>query len=96
MKVGFAYTPEKLQREGISVYNFHWQDLKNPSVSEVLKNVKLMDMHINKGEAILVHCHAGQGRTGLIIAAYLMYTNTTDTIDETVKYIRSKRQKCLK
>ena len=25
-----------------------------------------------------------------------MYTNTTDTVDETIKYIRSKRFQCLK
>lgn len=96
LKIGFSYTPEKLQKEGISFYNFHWEDLTNPKISEVLKNVKLMDMHISKGEAVLVHCHAGQGRTALIIAAYLMYKNITTSVDDTIRYIRSQRHKCLK
>ena len=96
MKVGFSYTPENLQKAGISCYNFHWEDLTNPNMSEVMKNVKFMDMHISKGEAVLVHCHAGQGRTGVVIAAYLMYSNTTETVDETVEYIRSKRIQWLK
>ena len=96
MKVGFSYTPENLQKAGISYYNFHWEDWTNPNMSEVMKNVKLMDMHISKGEAILTHWHAGQGRTGVVIAAYLMYSNTTETVDETVEYIRSKRTQWLK
>lgn len=53
-------------------------------------------MHIKKGESVLVHCHAGQGRTALVIAAYLMYTNVTNGVQDTIDYIRSKRQKCLK
>ena len=44
--IGFSYTPEKLQRNGISCYHLHWKDLTNPPVSELLKNIKLMDFHI--------------------------------------------------
>lgn len=94
--IGFSYTPEKLQANGISVYHLHWEDLTNPKISEVLKNVKLMDFHIKKGQGVLVHCHAGQGRTGLIIAAYLLYCKDFDTTDATIKFIRSKRKKWLK
>jgi len=39
----------------------------------------MMDMHIRKGEKVLVHCHAGKGRTALVIATYLMYANITET-----------------
>ena len=94
--IGFSYTPEKLQKHGIAVYHLHWEDLTNPPIKELLKNIKFMDFHIKKGEGVLVHCHAGQGRTALVIAAYLMYTNITDTVDDTIKYIRSQREKCLK
>ena len=45
---------------------------------------------------MIVHCHAGQGRTALVIAGYLMYANVTRTADETIKYIRDARPKCLK
>lgn len=96
LKVGFSYTPEKLHKHGISVYNFHWEDLTNPKITDILKNIKLMDMHIAKGEAVLVHCHAGQGRTALVIAAYLMYKNITDSVEDTITYIQSQRKKCLR
>jgi len=91
MKVGFSYTPEKLQSHGISVYLFHWKDLTNPRFIDLIKNITFMDYHINKGEKVLVHCHAGQGRTALVIAAYLMYKNTTKTVEDTIKYIRKER-----
>jgi protein tyrosine phosphatase domain-containing protein 1 len=37
--------------------------------------VQQMDYHIskNKGNRVLVHCHAGMGRTAIVIAAYLAY-----------------------
>lgn len=95
MNIGFSYTPEKLQANGISVYFFHWTDMTNPRVIDLLRNVKLMDMHIGKGEKVLVHCHAGQGRTALVIAAYLLYKNICTNAEDSVKYIKSKRPKWL-
>lgn len=96
MSVGFSYTPEKLQHAGISVYLFHWQDMKNPEIKMLLKNCRLMDKHIRDGHKLIVHCHAGQGRTALVIATYLMYSNVTHTVDETISFIRKSRPKCLK
>lgn len=60
--------------EGISFYNFHWEDLTNPGIPDVMKNVHLMSYHIEKGDNILVHCHAGTGRTVVIIGCYLLYS----------------------
>jgi protein tyrosine phosphatase domain-containing protein 1 len=93
MKIGFSYTPELLQAKGISVYFFSWQDMTNARVSDLLRNVKLMDMHIGKGEKVLVHCHAGQGRTALVIAAYLLYKNICTSAEDSIKYIKDRRPK---
>ena len=30
-KVGFSYNPEELYHGGVHFYNFHWEDLTNPS-----------------------------------------------------------------
>ena len=70
--------------------------MTNPSIKELLVNCRMMDMHIRRGEKVLVHCHAGQGRTALVIACYLMFANTTETVNDTIAFIRAKRPKCLK
>ena len=32
-----------------------------------------MDLCLKDGKKVAVHCHAGRGRTGLIICAYMIY-----------------------
>ena len=70
--------------------------MTNPTIKDLLVNCRMMDMHIRKGEKVLVHCHAGAGRTALVIATYLMYANITEDVPETITLIRAKRPKCLK
>lgn len=45
---------------------------------------------------ILVHCHAGQGRTAIIIGAYLLYAGVTDNVDKAVSLCREGRSKLFK
>lgn len=42
---------------------------------------------------ILVHCHAGQGRTAIIIGAYLLYAGITYSAPEAVKICKQGRPK---
>ena len=54
-----------------------------------------MDYVIKNGGKILVHCHAGQGRTALVIAAYLLYCGLAKDDDEAIKLVRKGRKKCF-
>ena len=39
----------------------------------------------NISQKVSVHCHAGRGRTGMVIAAWLMY-NLSCSADKAIKY----------
>lgn len=77
-KTGFSYTPEDLMKGGIKYFNMHWKDLKVPDHNTTMRLCQLIHHLIVQGgpkrkNKVLVHCHAGQGRTAIIIGAYLMY-----------------------
>lgn len=76
-------------------FNLFWKDLTNPDIITLLQAVQFLDFTISQGGKILVHCHAGQGRTGTIIAAYLvMYRGFTSR--EAISLVREKRKGALK
>lgn len=35
--------------------------------------MQIIDFNVKNKGKVLVHCHAGQGRTGLVIGCYLIY-----------------------
>lgn len=93
---GYTYFPQAFINEGINVYHSGWKDMGVPdSVSFVLNIVKNMyNTIVKKKKRVLVHCHAGYGRTGIIIACFLIYYHKYTT-EEAVKYLRSYRSKCI-
>lgn len=95
-KSGFTYDPESFIREGIDVIHSGWKDMSVPdSPSFVLKLVKEMYDTIKiKNEKVLVHCHAGYGRTGIIIACFLIYSYEIKC-EDAVNILRSYRKKCI-
>ena len=54
-----------------------------------------MDFIIKNGGKCLVHCHAGQGRTALVIGAYLVYSGTAEDDKDAIKQTRKNRVKCF-
>ena len=47
-----------------------------------------MDFIIKNGGKVLVHCHAGMGRTALVIGAYLLYAGIAKDALEAIKISR--------
>lgn len=72
---GFSYTPERFMSYGIFHYNFSWRDMGCPALDYTLNIVQVVAFTIDAGHKIAVHCHAGLGRTGLVIACYLVFTD---------------------
>ncbi|KAL3851685.1 hypothetical protein ACJMK2_015412 [Sinanodonta woodiana] len=86
---GFSYNPQAFMDEKIFFYNYGWPDYGVASLSKILDMVKVMQFSLSEGK-IAVHCHAGRGRTGVIIACYLIFTNRMDW-REAIHYVREKR-----
>ena len=65
------------------------------SMTFMLDIVKTMHHVIqNKQKKVLVHCHAGYGRTGIAIACYKMYSEKINA-EKAVSEIREIRSKCI-
>ncbi len=61
------------------------------STDVVLKILKQMSFSLTNGNKVAVHCHAGRGRTGLIIAAWLIFHDHMSAKDA-IKLLRARRK----
>ncbi|XP_052449466.1 protein tyrosine phosphatase domain-containing protein 1 [Carassius gibelio] len=86
---GFTYRPETFMEAGIYFYNFRWNDYGVASLTSILDMVKVMCFAIQEGK-MAVHCHAGLGRTGVLLACFFLFT-TQMTADQAILLVRSKR-----
>ena len=70
-------------------YNYGWIDYGVPTLKSVLDMVKVVDFATCEGK-VAIHCHAGLGRTGVLIACYLIYSKRMGG-DEAIATVREKR-----
>lgn len=92
---GLSYKPENLYEHKISFYNFGWRDHQTTEISTLIKIVKTMDYVVQKKKKLAVHCHAGKGRTGLVICAFLLYKNKMN-VEQVIELFKKKRKGALK
>jgi atypical dual specificity phosphatase len=65
-----------LRSYGITGRHFPIRDMGVPAVGPTARLCRDIERAIDQGESVAVHCHAGLGRTGTILAAYLVWKGT--------------------
>lgn len=64
-------------------------DFSPPTLSQLRMGAAFIDEAVRAGKTVLIHCHAGVGRSALQCASYLVYAGMN--IDEAWELLRSKR-----
>jgi atypical dual specificity phosphatase len=60
-----------------------------PSTQQLRQIAQFIQLQISQSHPVLVHCGEGKGRTGTVLAAYLVYTGMR--ADEAIQLVREKR-----
>ena len=93
---GFSYSPSVFIANGIDVLCCGFPDMTPPKSYEFMLNIvkKISYVIKYKKSKVLVHCHAGNGRTGLVIACFFIFYFGKSAM-EAIKEVRTKRKKGL-
>ena len=91
----FTYLPSQFEAAGIRVHVGGWPDLWVPKLAHVNALVAVASGVLSEGGRIAVHCHAGFGRTGVLIACVLLHRHPGLTGDEAIALVRARRRKCI-
>ncbi len=72
-----SLTESALDRGKISAFGFEYlhlpvEDMKAPPVEDCRRFVEFVADRIDRGVAVLVHCIAGRGRTGTMLACFFV------------------------
>jgi atypical dual specificity phosphatase len=89
-----SLTEDSPPREWFSALNLKHKHIPinnhtNPSQQQLLEAIDFINSSIKEKKPVVVHCHAGQGRTGTILAAYIISKGKNPT--ETIKMLREIR-----
>lgn len=83
------HAPEALIRHGMTQVHMPVPDFTSPTPEQLDQGVRAIEQAKADGRKVAVHCGAGLGRTGTLLACYLVKTGLT--ADGALKRIRAAR-----
>ena len=84
---GTPLNPDIVSRIGFEYLHSHISSV--PGIEQLDEIVKFVEQMNAQSRSVLVHCGEGKGRTGTVLAAYLVYHGLS--ADEAIRMVREKR-----
>jgi atypical dual specificity phosphatase len=81
---------EWLERNGIKGVHVSMNDHQGPDVNKLKEAVAMIKSELKSGRPVHVHCLAGKGRTGTVLAVFLTESRGL-SMKEAVQYLRRVR-----
>ena len=82
-------TTKDISETGLEDYNEPVLDFTAPTQAQIDKIIAYIDSHLERRVPVGVSCNAGIGRSGVILACYLVHTGLTPK--EALELVRGKR-----
>lgn len=81
--------PEVLRRHGLDGLHIPVRDLTAPTPEQLMRALRFIDWQRALGHGVAVHCLVGEGRTGTVLAAYLIRAGATP--EQALRQVRALR-----
>jgi atypical dual specificity phosphatase len=83
------HNPSSISRHSLAEVHLPVRDFTPPSPEQLDHGVEAIAGALAEGKRVAVHCRAGLGRTGTLLACYLVYTGLSP--EEAINRVREAR-----